>query len=92
MSITKKVIIGVGVVILFIGGLAWGFWTTGGESLVKLYSNYLSQDIPDKKYGWDNFRDRGPREMLSGYYAGSDASGFYMWTYSGLKRFTHSRG
>ena len=27
--------------------------------------------------------------MLHGYYAGAYGSGFYMWTFSGLKRFTH---
>ncbi len=75
-------------VLLLVGSLAWGFWSTGGSGLVRLYQNYLSQDIPDKKYSWSNFTDRGPREMLSGYYAGADGSGFYMWTFSGLKRFT----
>ena len=59
---------------------------------MRLYRDYLSQDIPDKQYSWYDFTDRGPREMLHGYYAGSDASGFYMWTYSGLKRFTHRQG
>ncbi len=61
------------------GLLAWEFWFIGGKSLVGVYQNYLSQDLPDKKYSWDNFKDRGPREMLSGYYAGADGksrSGF----------------
>jgi len=68
-----------------------GFWYTGGKSLIDLYQHYLSKEIPDKTYGWDNFKDRGPGEMLSGYYAGADSSGFYMWTLSGLKRFTHKQ-
>lgn len=88
MSRTKKIIIGVAIFIVILVGLMWGFLNTGGIGLVRLYQNYLSQDIPDKKYSWSDFTDRGPREMLSGYYAGADGSGFYMWTYSGLKRFT----
>lgn len=77
---------------MILTGLVWGFLNTGGIGLVRLYQNYLSQDIPDKKYSWENFTDRGPREMLSGYYAGSDANGFYMWTISGLKKFFHLQG
>ncbi len=62
----------------------------GGESLVYTYNNYLSKDISDKIYSYQDFRDRDPREMLHGYYAGADAGGFYMWTLSGLNRFVAS--
>lgn len=89
MGKLKKILIWVVVVILVVGGLVWGFLATGGIGLVRLYKNYLWQDLPNKQYSANNFRDRGPREMLSGYYAGSDGKGVYIWTLSGLKRFTH---
>lgn len=78
-------------VLLLAGAIFVGFWNTGGKSLVGVYQNYLSQNIPDKQYSWKDFTDREPREMLHGYYAGSDSGGFYMWTLSGLKRFTHKQ-
>lgn len=77
-------------VVLLFG--VWLFDYTGGVGLVRLYRNYLSQDIPDKKYSWQDFTDRGSREMLHGYYAGRDGNGFWMWTLSGLKRFEHQAG
>lgn len=58
-------------------------------ALVRLYQNYLSQDLPDKKYSYIDFTDRGPREQLHGYYAGNMGNSVYIWTLSGLKRFTH---
>lgn len=84
-----KVLIGIVVVILLLGVATVGFWYTGGSSLVYVYQNYLTKDIKDKIYTEEMFRDRGPREMLHGYYAGSDNKSFYMWTLSGLKRFFH---
>lgn len=92
MERTKKVLFGVIVVTLVLAFLAGAFWYTGGKSLVLTYKNYLLQDIPDKQYSSQDFRDRGPREMLLGYYAGADTNGFYMWTLSGLKRFVHKQG
>lgn len=86
-----KILIGVMVVVLILLSFVCGFWFTGGKSLVLLYQNYLSQDIPDKEYSFQDFTDRGPRGMLHGYYAGADSSGFYMWTLSGLKRFVHKQ-
>lgn len=68
------------------------FYYTGGEGLVNLYFNYLTQDIADKKYSYQDFRDRGPRETLSGYYAGTIGNNVFVWTLSGLKRFVHQEG
>ncbi|MEN9562534.1 MAG: hypothetical protein RIR73_778, partial [Chloroflexota bacterium] len=49
----------------------------------------LFRDIPDKKYSWQDFVDRGAKEGISGFYAYGDAKSFSMWTLSGLKTFTH---
>jgi hypothetical protein len=40
------------------------FLLHGGVGLVRLYRNYLSQDIADKKYTWRDFRNRGATEKL----------------------------
>ena len=48
-----------------------GFWLTGGRGLFNLYFNYLAQDIPDKKYTWDDWADRREDNLSLGYYAGS---------------------
>lgn len=56
-----------------VGGLVWGFLATGGIGLVRLYKNYLLQNLTEKKYSAQDFMDRGPREMLYGYYAGADS-------------------
>ena len=89
MQRIKKIAVIVVCLLSMVGISVWLFLTTGGIGLVRLYQNYLSQDIPDKKYSGQDFTNRGPREMLHGYYAGAYGSGFYMWTFSGLKRFTH---
>ncbi len=88
-SVSKltNILFGVAIILLLVGAMFIGFWVTGGKSLFWTYKNYLSKDILDKIYRYQDFRDRDPREMLHGYYAGADASGFYMWTLSGLKRF-----
>lgn len=65
---------------------------SGGWSLVSLYTEYLSQDRSDKKLSYVDFTDRGARAMLSGYYAGRVGDNVYIWTYSGLRRFTHKSG
>lgn len=80
------------VLLVILGVLVWTFLAGGGIGLVRLYKNYLSQELPDKKYGWQDFTDRGPREMLHGYYAGSLGNSVFIWTYSGLKRFVHQGG
>lgn len=72
--------------------LGTGFYYTGGLGLVRLYLNYLSQDIADKKYGWQDFTDRGATEKLSGYYAGLVGEKVYIWTLSGLKSFGYKAG
>lgn len=65
---------------------------TGGIGLVRLYQNYLTQDVPDKKYSYADFTDRGPREMLHGYYAGRVGENIFLWTFSGLKHYKHQQG
>lgn len=73
-------------------GVFFAFFSlSGGYSLVRLYREYLSQDIADKKYSFADFTDRGPRAKMSGYYAGRVGDSVYIWTYSGLKRFTGVR-
>lgn len=91
MEKTKKILIELAVVALTLIVILVGFWFTGGKSLVIAYQNYLSKNIPDKQYSWADFTDRGPREMLHGYYGWADSAGFYMWTLSGLKRFVHKQ-
>lgn len=85
----KKILIWFVVIGFMVGGLVWGFLATGGIGLVRLYKNYLLQNLTEKKYSAQDFIDRGPREMLYGYYAGGDDEGVYIWTLSGLKRFVH---
>lgn len=76
-------------VILAIALAGGFFWWSGGLSLVRLYREYLTKDIPDKKYSWQDFTDRGPREMLHGYYSGSKGESVYVWTLGGLRWFRH---
>lgn len=68
------------------------FYQTGGKSLINLYFNYLSQDISDKKYTWDDFTDRGAGQPISGYYAGTVGDNVWIWTLSGLQRYSHLDG
>ena len=68
------------------------FVGSGGLPLVNLYREYLSKDLPDKKFSFQDFTDRGPRIMMSGYYSGRVGDSVYIWTYSGLKRFSHQPG
>lgn len=91
MKIYYKIIIFVLALLMLVAGLVSIFLITGGKSLVNIYKNYLSVDLAGKKYKMEDFTDRGPGVMLSGYYAGSDKSGIYMWTLSGLKRFSHKQ-
>lgn len=92
MAIARRILIWIFLTLLLVGAGVWGFLSTGGIGLVRLYQNYLSQDIPDKQYTWRDFTDRGPRERLSGYYAWGDSKGVYIWTLSGLKRFADRPG
>ena len=90
---SKKWGVLIGVVIIAIAVLLGaGFYYTGGLGLVRLYRNYLSQDITDKKYGWQDFTDRGATEKLSGYYAGLVGEKVYIWTLSELKSFGYTAG
>ncbi len=68
------------------------FVYSGGIGLARIVWYYLIPDMPDKKFGWDDFRDRGPRQEIKGFYSGGDETGFYLWTLSGLKRFNHQQG
>ncbi|KAA0268579.1 MAG: hypothetical protein EDM79_14725 [Chloroflexi bacterium] len=74
------------------GIATWLFVITGGIGLVRLYQNYLTQDVPDKKYSYADFTERGPREMLHGYYGGRVGDTIFIWTFSGLKHFRHQQG
>lgn len=78
MSVRTKIFVSVILVLLLVGAIIAGFWVTGGKSLVYVYQNYISKDLPDKKFSWDQFTDLGPKMTLSGYFAGSDSKGFYM--------------
>lgn len=82
-----------GLIVLFILSIVLvGFWLTGGSSLVNLYRNYLSQDIANKKYTWDDFAERSENNLSAGYYAGSIGDNVFIWTLSGLKRYQHRDG
>lgn len=59
------------IVLLTLAVISAGFWLTGGRSLAHLYFNYLMQDIPDKKLGWQDFAELGTDNLSRGYYAGS---------------------
>jgi hypothetical protein len=77
------------IVLLPLLGFVLVFFLTGGRSLVNLYRNYLSQDIPDKKYTWQDFAERGDDGLSGGYYAGSVGDSVFVWTLSGLKSYQH---
>lgn len=88
----RKVVIIVVMIGAVLGVGVWLFYYTGGMGLVRLYQNYLTQELPDKKLSWQDFTDRGPREMLHGYYAGGDSNGLWIWTLSGIMRYNHQQG
>jgi hypothetical protein len=67
------------------------FYKTGGFRILTVAFNYLIPNIPNKKYTWIDFVDRGPNKKINGFYAGEDGEGFRMWTLSGLMRFSHNR-
>jgi hypothetical protein len=72
--------------------LGVGFYYIGGVGLVRLYRNYLSKDIADKKFTWQDFTDRGATEKLSGYYGGRVGNSIFVWTLGGLRRFGYQAG
>ena len=80
------------IVVLILSVISAVFWLTGGSSLVNLYRNYLSQDIPDKKYTWEDFAERGGDSLSNGYYGGSVGDSVFIWTLAGLKRYQHRDG
>lgn len=91
MRVKRGVLIGVlSLAVLLLLGTA--FYYTGGVGLVRLYRHYLTQDIPDKKYTWEDFADRGATTKLSGYYGGRIGNSIFVWTLSGLKRFGYKAG
>lgn len=84
-----------GIVFAFIFGLGvfgYYFYTSGGAGLSRVVFNYLMPDVPDKKYGWNDFRYRGEGEKISGFYAYGDSESFSIWTLSGLKKYYHMPG
>lgn len=74
---------------LFLALVIFGifFYTTGGTRLAIVTINYLIPNIPDKKYTWVDFTDRGPTQKINGFYIDGDEESFRMWTLSGIKRF-----
>lgn len=83
------------VIVLLLGGVGLvGFWVTGGRGLVRIIPNYLMADIPDKRYGWSDFRVSVDTNKISGFYSPqlSGDSAVAIWTMSGLKRFYHEPG
>lgn len=88
-------LLGIGLILLAIIALVGGylfFVSTGGKGLSRVTWHYFIKDLPDKKYSWRDFTDRGPSEGISGFYAYGDEGGFSMWTLSGLKTFSHVEG
>lgn len=92
MSITRWLKIGflVGFVVLVASYVF--FALTGGHGLSRVVWHYFIRDLPDKKYSWREFGERGASKGISGFYAYGDQDGFSMWTLSGLKTFTHAQG
>ena len=60
---------------------------TGGRGLTRVIFYYFFRNIPDKKYSWRDFTDRGENHGISGFYSSGDKNGFSLWTLSGLKGF-----
>jgi hypothetical protein len=79
------------VVLALLGGYLF-YIKTGGVALSKVVWHYFIRDLPDKKYSWREFRDRGVNQGISGFYAYGGKEGFSLWTLSGLKTFTHVPG
>jgi hypothetical protein len=84
--------IGLFVVVMALLGSYMFYIKTGGVALSRVVWHYLIRDLPDKKYSWSEFRDRGVNQGISGFYAYGDQEGFSLWTLSGLKTFTHVPG
>lgn len=85
----------IGVLILIAALLFAGYFfyaKTGGNGLTRVVWHYFIRDLPDKKYDWRDFTDRGVDQGISGFYAYGDEGGFSMWTLSGLKTFAHVPG
>ncbi|MBK6648172.1 MAG: hypothetical protein IPG44_20915 [Anaerolineales bacterium] len=76
---------------LLLGGYVF-FVKTGGMGLSRVTWHYFFRDLPDKKYSWQEFTDRGTAQGISGFYAFGNQNGFSMWTLSGLKTFRHVPG
>lgn len=58
--------------VFFVTILAGGyvfFVKTGGLGLSRVTWHYFLRDLPDKKYGLQDFTDRGAKEGISGFYA-----------------------
>ena len=76
-------------IILFLFGGFLLFWSSGGAGILRLiYSNNLHL-IPNSDLVMQDFVDRDPRKILSGYFVFADKKWLYLWTLSGLKRFSH---
>lgn len=87
-------VVGISVVILLaLVVVSYLFYTkTGGNALTRVVWHYFIPNIPDKKYSWQDFIDRGATQGISGFYAYGDETGFRLWTLSGLKHFAHVPG
>jgi hypothetical protein len=79
------------IVLTLIGGYLF-YVNTGGNALSRVVWHYFIPDLPDKKYSWQDFTERGVEQGISGFYAYGDEYGFSLWTLSGLKAFTHIPG
>lgn len=92
MSKGKWWIVVLAIIVIILVGSGIFFVKTGGVGLSRVTWNYLLRDIPDKKYSWRDFTDRGTEQGISGFYAFGNENGFSMWTLSGLKTFLHAPG
>lgn len=57
-------VLGIGLIILFVlslGGYLF-YAQTGGKALTRVVIHYFIKDLPDKKYSWQDFTDRGHKE------------------------------
>lgn len=67
---------GIGLLLLIVLSLTGGYIfyaNTGGNALSRVVWYYFIRDLPDKKYSWRDFTERGVDQGISGFYAYGDS-------------------
>ena len=92
MKYGKGILIVFSIIIVGLISFAIFFSQTGGNGLYRIVINYLIPNLPENKYSWGDFMDRGVDQEISGFYSSGDVNSFKIWTLSGLKTFHHLPG